>query len=324
MVELRRIFLRTVERGATSKSPEWQPFDANDLIRFEFEREGIERYSFIGRWIVGRWVARLKRPPEELSVVVPGMGPAGPLRYKELALWAGYKAGEGLPEDLAAQFGLLEDVLEASGFTVWPMIHGEADDGLATGAVIAAGDDRVDRVLVCSPDKDLAQCVGGKVFQFDRRAGTVRDAAGVDDKFGVAPASIPDWLALVGDTADGSPGLRGWGDEIDRRRVGPLRTPRSDPPGRRRLGRGCARSRETRRTTRRGLGGGDPVPSARDVDDRFGRGDRRRRRLAMGRLLIGSGIASSVLSQPGGTMDASASRTRIEADRLEGRPPHSL
>lgn len=127
------------------------------------------------------------------------------------ALWPGYKTGEGIPADLASQFGLLEEVLVAVGFTVWPMVEAEADDGLATGAAIAASDPRVDRVLVCTPDKDLAQCVGGPVVQYDRRAGTIRDTDGVWEKFGVAPASIPDYLALVGDTADGFPGLRGWG-----------------------------------------------------------------------------------------------------------------
>lgn len=126
-------------------------------------------------------------------------------------LWDGYKTGEDVPEELAAQFGLLEDVLRAAGFTVWAMIDGEADDGLATGARIAAEDDRVGRVVICTPDKDLAQCVGGRVVQLDRRRATVLDTDGVWHKFGVAPRSIPDYLALVGDTADGFPGLRGWG-----------------------------------------------------------------------------------------------------------------
>ncbi|HET8929578.1 MAG TPA: 5'-3' exonuclease H3TH domain-containing protein [Acidimicrobiales bacterium] len=126
-------------------------------------------------------------------------------------MWAGYKTGEGIPEDLFAQFGLLEDAARAAGFTVWPMVDGEADDGLATGAVLAAADPRVDKVLICTPDKDLAQCVGGRIVQFDRRKGEIRDTDGVWERFGVAPASIPDYLALVGDTADGFPGLRGWG-----------------------------------------------------------------------------------------------------------------
>lgn len=126
-------------------------------------------------------------------------------------LYDGYKTGEGVPEDLAAQLGLLEQVLDAAGFRVWPMVDGEADDGLATGAAIAAADDRVGRVFICTPDKDLAQCVGGKVVQFDRRKDEIRDVDGVWGRFGVAPESIPDYLALVGDTADGFPGLAGWG-----------------------------------------------------------------------------------------------------------------
>ncbi|MBS1848193.1 MAG: flap endonuclease [Actinobacteria bacterium] len=126
-------------------------------------------------------------------------------------LWPGYKTGEGVPEDLFAQFSMLEAVLEVAGFAVWPMVDGEADDGLATGAAIAAADDRVGRVLICTPDKDLAQCVGGKVVQYDRRADVVRDRDGVRERFGVEPASIPDYLGLVGDTADGFPGLKGWG-----------------------------------------------------------------------------------------------------------------
>ncbi len=126
-------------------------------------------------------------------------------------LFDGYKTGDGIDPTLAEQFGLLEEVLVAMGFSVWPMIDGEADDALATAASIAAADVHVERVLICTPDKDLAQCVGGKVRQFDRRAGIVRDAEGVREKFGVDPASIPDYLALVGDTADGFPGLKGWG-----------------------------------------------------------------------------------------------------------------
>ena len=126
-------------------------------------------------------------------------------------LYDGYKTGEGIEADLAAQFGLLEEVVAAAGFAVWPMTVGEADDGLATAAARAAADPRVDRVLICTPDKDLSQCVGGKVVQFDRRKGEVRDAAGVRAKFGVDPGSIPDYLALVGDSADGFPGLPGWG-----------------------------------------------------------------------------------------------------------------
>jgi len=127
-------------------------------------------------------------------------------------LWPGYKTGAGIDPNLWAQFPLLETALAAAGFVVWPMVDYEADDALAAGAALAALDDRVGRVFICTPDKDLAQAVRGtRVVQFDRRARTIRDEAGVVAKFGVKPASIPDYLALVGDTSDGYPGLPGWG-----------------------------------------------------------------------------------------------------------------
>ncbi len=126
-------------------------------------------------------------------------------------LWAGYKDGSGVEPDLLTQFGLVEDLLRALGVPVFAMVEFEADDALGAAARIAAADERVERVLICTPDKDLGQCVGGKVFQMDRRKGTVIDVDGVREKFGVGPESIPDYLALVGDTADGFPGLAGWG-----------------------------------------------------------------------------------------------------------------
>jgi 5'-3' exonuclease len=127
-------------------------------------------------------------------------------------LWRGYKTGEGIAPELLAQFHPFEDALTAMGVTVMPMAEFEADDGLAAGAAKAAADRRVDRVFICTPDKDLAQSVvGTRVVQFDRRARVIRDADGVREKFGVPPASIPDYLALTGDTADGYPGLQGWG-----------------------------------------------------------------------------------------------------------------
>ncbi|HEX6772332.1 MAG TPA: 5'-3' exonuclease H3TH domain-containing protein [Acidobacteriaceae bacterium] len=127
-------------------------------------------------------------------------------------LWPGYKTGEGVEPDLLAQFSLLEEVLEAAGVVVWPMVEFEADDALAAGAAAAALDPRVERVMICTPDKDLAQCVRGtRIVQLNRRTRHIRDEAGVMQKFGVLPASIPDYLALVGDAADGYPGLRGWG-----------------------------------------------------------------------------------------------------------------
>ncbi len=126
-------------------------------------------------------------------------------------LYEPYKSGEGIEEELISQFPLVEELLVALGFVVFPMIEFEADDALGAAAVIAAADDRVDEVLICTPDKDLGQCVGGKVVQLDRRKGVRYDPDGVREKFGVSPESIPDYLALVGDTADGFPGLPGWG-----------------------------------------------------------------------------------------------------------------
>src|SRR5687767_15925963 len=127
-------------------------------------------------------------------------------------LWPGYKTGAGIEPELYAQFPLLEEALAAAGIAVWPMTEFEADDALASAAAIAARDARVDRVVICTPDKDLAQCVQGtRVVQTNRRTRTTFDEAGIRAKFGVSPASIPDYLALVGDAADGYPGLRGWG-----------------------------------------------------------------------------------------------------------------
>src|SRR5204863_7885087 len=126
-------------------------------------------------------------------------------------LWETYKTGEGIDPLLREQFPILEDALTALGVTVWPMVEYEADDALASAAAVASADARVEQVIICTPDKDLGQCVGGKVVQLDRRRDTLLDADGVRDKFGVLPASIPDWLALVGDSADGFPGLPGFG-----------------------------------------------------------------------------------------------------------------
>ena len=127
-------------------------------------------------------------------------------------LWPGYKTGAGVDPNLLSQFGLLEDALTALGVTVWPMVEYEADDALAAAAVRAAADARVEQVIICTPDKDLAQTVSGtRIVQLNRRTNVTRDEAGVVAKFGVLPASIPDYLALVGDAADGYPGLPGWG-----------------------------------------------------------------------------------------------------------------
>ena len=127
-------------------------------------------------------------------------------------LWPGYKTSAGVERDLLAQFPLLEQVLSAAGIVVWPMVEFEADDALAAGALAAAGDPRVEHVIICTPDKDLAQCVcGTRVVQLNRRTRITYDEASVVQKFGVSPPSIPDYLALVGDAADGYPGLPGWG-----------------------------------------------------------------------------------------------------------------
>ena len=127
-------------------------------------------------------------------------------------LWPGYKSSAGMPPELLAQFPLLEIGLEAAGVTVFPMVEYEADDAMGAAASRAAADDRVEQVIICTPDKDLGQCVrGDRIVQLDRRKDTVFDEAGVTEKFGVPPASIPDYLALVGDSADGFPGLPGFG-----------------------------------------------------------------------------------------------------------------
>ncbi len=126
-------------------------------------------------------------------------------------LWPGYKDGSGIDPDLASQFHPTEEALRLLGVAVWPMIEFEADDAMAAGAAMASDDDRVRQVFICTPDKDLGQCVGGKVVQWDRRADEIIDTASVEAKFGVRPSSIPDYLGLVGDSADGFPGLRGWG-----------------------------------------------------------------------------------------------------------------
>jgi 5'-3' exonuclease len=127
-------------------------------------------------------------------------------------LWPGYKTGEGIEPALLAQFHPLEEALAAMGVVVWPMVELEADDALASAARIATEDERVEKVVIWTPDKDLAQCVrGDRIVQLNRRTNVVMDEAGVVKKFGVLPQSIPDYLALVGDASDGYPGLPGWG-----------------------------------------------------------------------------------------------------------------
>ena len=127
-------------------------------------------------------------------------------------LYSGYKTGEGIDPLLWNQFEPLEAAVASMGVVIWPMVEVEADDALAAAATVAAADPRVEQVILCSPDKDLTQCVSGdRVVALDRRTGKISNAAGVAERFGVPPSSIPDYLALVGDTSDGYPGLPGWG-----------------------------------------------------------------------------------------------------------------
>ena len=198
-------------------------------------------------------------------------------------LWAGYKTGQGIDPALWAQFPLLESALEAFGVRVWAMVEVEADDALGAAAVRAAADPRVERVIICTPDKDLAQCVQGtRVVQLDRLRRTLRDEAGVVAKFGVPPASIPDYLALVGDSSDGFPGLPGLGREVGGKGAGPLRAPGADsrrPPG---VGRGRCPGRDAGGGAAPRSGAGDAVPRAGDAAHRRA-GVRQRRRAGLAR-----------------------------------------
>ena len=159
------------------------------------------------RGVLGSLVGMLERGATHLGVATDHV-----IRSFRNDLWAGYKDGAGVDPRLLTQFPLLEEAVAALGVPVWPMVEFEADDALASAACLAARDPSVDRVYVCTPDKDLAQCVyGDRVVQLDRRSGRVTDEGAVLAKFGVTPGSIPDYLALVGDKADGYPGLPGWG-----------------------------------------------------------------------------------------------------------------
>jgi 5'-3' exonuclease len=159
------------------------------------------------RGVVGSILGMLNRDATHVAVATDHV-----IESFRNRLWHGYKTSAGVDPDLLAQFHPLEDALRALGVAVWPMIEYEADDALAAGAARAALDSRVERVIICTPDKDLGQCVRGtRVVQLDRRRNISRDEAGVVAKFGVKPESIPDYLALVGDASDGYPGLPGWG-----------------------------------------------------------------------------------------------------------------
>jgi 5'-3' exonuclease len=182
-----------------------------ELFRHHFgvpshvDDDGIEVAAVRG--VLGSVMAMLEQGATHLGVATDHV-----IESFRNDLWAGYKTGEGVPSELSAQFPLLEEALSALGVAVWPMVDLEADDALASAAVVARADDRVQRVFICTPDKDLAQCVEDPVVvQLDRRKNQVSDEAGVRERFGVAPAAIPSYLALVGDSADGFPGLPGWG-----------------------------------------------------------------------------------------------------------------
>jgi 5'-3' exonuclease len=159
------------------------------------------------RGVVGTVVGMLERGATHLGVATDHL-----IESFRNDLWPGYKTGIGLDPALLDQFHPLEQALAELGVATWPMVRFEADDALAAAAALAAADPRVAQVRIWTPDKDLAQCVAGeRVVQVDRRSGAVRDEAAVVERFGVPPASIPDWLALVGDSADGYPGIPGWG-----------------------------------------------------------------------------------------------------------------
>jgi 5'-3' exonuclease len=170
-------------------------------------RDGSGREVGAVRGVVGSLIGLLEEGATHVGVATDHV-----IESFRNGLYPGYKTGEGIDPELRAQFEPLEDALEAAGFAVWRMLEYEADDGLAAAAALASADARVEQVLLCTPDKDLAQCVAGRrVVMLDRRKRALLDAEGVRAKFGVEPASIPDYLALVGDSADGFPGIPGWG-----------------------------------------------------------------------------------------------------------------
>lgn len=177
-----------------------------ELFRYHYSPANKDPLRGATRGVVGSCLMLLEQGATHVAVATDHV-----IESFRNDLWAGYKDGSGVEADLKAQFPVVEDALRAAGFTVWAMVEQEADDGLAAGALVAAADERVERVAICTPDKDLGQCVGGKVWQWDRRQDKWFDAAGVRERLGVLPALIPDLLALVGDAADGFPGLPGWG-----------------------------------------------------------------------------------------------------------------
>jgi 5'-3' exonuclease len=177
-----------------------------ELFRYHYAPNNKDPLSGATRGVVSSCLALLEQGATHVAVATDHV-----IESFRNDLWPTYKNGSGVDPQLKAQFPIVEDVLRAFGFTVWAMVEQEADDALAAGALTAAADDRVERAVICTPDKDLGQCVGGKVWQWDRRQDKWFDAAGVRARLGVLPKSVPDLLALVGDTADGFPGVTGWG-----------------------------------------------------------------------------------------------------------------
>ena len=225
-------------------------------------------------------------------------------------MWPGYKTSAGIEPELLAQFPLLEDALRALGVTVWAMVDLEADDALAAAARTGAEDPRVEQVVICTPDKDLAQCVTDpRVVQLDRRQRRLFDEAAVREKFGVSPASIPDWLALVGDNADGFPGLPGVGREVGGLGAGALRAPRGDPGRPEHVGRPGTRRGKARGDARGRARGGHVVPRPRHPARR--RAGRCRRRLALARAPSGARAVHGAIRR------ARAARTGAEGRRGE-------
>ncbi|MGH3679119.1 MAG: 5'-3' exonuclease [Natronosporangium sp.] len=200
-----------------------------ELFRYHFAPNNRDRTRGATAGVVGSMLQLVQDGATHLGVATDHV-----IESFRNDLWPTYKSSAGMPPELLDQFPVVETALAAAGFVVWPQVAFEADDAMAAAAVMAAADERVERVVICTPDKDLGQCVGGKVVQLDRRKGVEVDAAGVQARLGVPPALVPDWLGLVGDSADGFPGLPGWGAKSAAavlRRWGHLEDIPTDPAG---------------------------------------------------------------------------------------------